>query len=46
MFRCRSKSFDDKIEFYNPGKLHDGITTVQDLLQNNYKSTPRNKAIA
>lgn len=39
------KIFDDKIEFYNPGKLPEGIT-VQDLLQNNYKSTPRNKAIA
>lgn len=39
------KIFDDKIEFYNPGKLPEGIT-VQDLLENNYKSTPRNKAIA
>ena len=39
------KIFDDKIEFYNLGKLPDGIT-VQYLLQNNYKSTPRNKAIA
>lgn len=39
------KIFDDKIEFHNPGKLPDGIT-VQNLLYNNYKSTPRNKAIA
>ncbi len=39
------KIFDNKIEFYNPGKLPGNIT-VQDLLENNYKSTPRNKAIA
>jgi ATP-dependent DNA helicase RecG len=39
------KIFDDKIEFYNPGKLPEHIT-VQDLLENNYKSTPRNKTIA
>src|SRR5690606_36386391 len=39
------KIFDDKIEFYNPGKLPDEIT-IQDLKENNYKSIPRNKAIA
>jgi ATP-dependent DNA helicase RecG len=39
------KVFDDKIEFYNPGKLPDGIT-IQNLIDNNYKSTPRNKVIA
>jgi ATP-dependent DNA helicase RecG len=39
------KIFDDKIEFFNPGKLPDDIT-IQDLLDNNYKSTPRNKTIA
>ena len=39
------KIFDDKIEFYNPGKLHDEIS-VEDLVKNNYKSTPRNKSIA
>ena len=39
------KVFDNKIEFYNPGRLPDSIT-VDDLLNNNYKSTPRNKLIA
>ena len=39
------KIFDNKIEFYNPGKLPDGIT-IEDLIQNNYKSTPRNILIA
>ena len=39
------KIFDNKIEFYNPGRLPDSIT-VEDLLSNNYKSTPRNKLIA
>jgi ATP-dependent DNA helicase RecG len=39
------KIFDNKIEFYNPGQLPEGIT-VEDLLSNNYKSTPRNKLIA
>jgi ATP-dependent DNA helicase RecG len=39
------KIFDDRIEFYNPGKLPESIT-VYDLLSNSYKSTPRNKLIA
>ena len=39
------KVFDHKIEFYNPGRLPDTIT-VEDLLNNTYKSTPRNKLIA
>ncbi|PIX34626.1 MAG: AAA family ATPase, partial [Bacteroidetes bacterium CG_4_8_14_3_um_filter_31_14] len=36
------KVFNNKIEFYNPGRLPENIT-VEDLLSNNYKSTPRNK---
>lgn len=39
------KIYDDKIEFFNPGKLPDAITE-DDLLTNSYKSTPRNKTIA
>jgi predicted HTH transcriptional regulator len=39
------KIFNDKIEFYNPGRLPDNIS-IEDLLSNNYKSTPRNKKIA
>jgi ATP-dependent DNA helicase RecG len=39
------KIFNDKIEFYNPGRLPDTIS-VEDLLSNSYKSTPRNKKIA
>lgn len=39
------KIYDNKIEFYNPGKLPDEIT-VEDLLANTYKSCPRNKLIA
>jgi ATP-dependent DNA helicase RecG len=39
------KIFNDKIEFFNPGRLPDSIT-VEDLLANNYRSTPRNKLIA
>ena len=39
------KVFNNKVEFYNPGRLPDNIT-VEDLLSNNYKSTPRNKQIA
>jgi len=39
------KVFDDKIEFYNPGRLPENIT-VEDLISFNYKSVPRNKLIA
>ncbi|MCB0597136.1 MAG: putative DNA binding domain-containing protein [Lewinellaceae bacterium] len=39
------KIFNHKIEFYNPGRLPENIT-VEDLLNNNYRSTPRNKLIA
>lgn len=39
------KVFDHKIEFYNPGRLPDTIS-IDDLLNNNYRSTPRNKLIA
>ena len=39
------KIFNDKIEFYNPGRLSDDIT-IDGLLSNNYKSILRNKKIA
>lgn len=39
------KVFADHIEFFNPGKFLDDIK-VEDLLNNNYLSTLRNKAIA
>ena len=39
------KIFDNKIEFFNPGRLPDSIT-IEDLLSNTYRSTPRNKQIA
>ncbi|HMP30876.1 MAG TPA: ATP-binding protein, partial [Saprospiraceae bacterium] len=39
------KIYNHKIEFFNPGRLPDNITE-QDLLDNKYKSTPRNKLIA
>ena len=39
------KVFSDHIEFFNPGRLLDGMN-VEDLLNNQYLSTLRNKAIA
>lgn len=39
------KISNNRIEFYNPGRLPDSISE-EDLLSNNYKSTPRNKLIA
>lgn len=39
------KVYPDKIEFFNPGLLPEEIT-IADLLNNNYRSTPRNKVIA
>jgi len=39
------KIFDNRIEFYNPGKLYGGIT-IRDLLSGNYVSKSRNKLIA
>ena len=39
------KIFDNHIEFFNPGRLPDSISE-NDLLENNYMSTPRNKLVA
>jgi ATP-dependent DNA helicase RecG len=39
------KIFNDRIEFYNPGKLMPGVT-VERLLQGDYLSVTRNKQIA
>ncbi|MDR1129940.1 MAG: putative DNA binding domain-containing protein [Prevotellaceae bacterium] len=39
------KIFDNKIEFYNPGKLPESMD-IDDLFSGNYKSTPRNRKVA
>ncbi len=39
------KIFDDRIEFFNPGKLYDDLT-IEKLNTNNYSSRTRNRAIA
>ena len=39
------KIFDDRIEFFNPGDLYDGLT-VEKLISNKYESKTRNKLIA
>ncbi len=39
------KVFDDKIQFFNPGGLPEGIT-IEKLLKGNYVSNARNKKVA
>jgi len=39
------KIFDDRIEFFNPGKLYDDIT-IEKLNSGNYYSRTRNRAVA
>ncbi len=39
------KIYDQKITFYNPGKLY-GDITIEDLKEDNYTSELRNKLIA
>ena len=39
------KIYDDRIEFFNPGKLYDDLT-IEKLQTGNYASRTRNRAIA
>ncbi len=39
------KIFDDKIEFFNPGKLY-GNLTIKELISGEYSSQTRNRAVA
>lgn len=39
------KIFDDRMEFFNPGKLYDDLT-IEKLNSNDYSSRTRNRAIA
>jgi len=39
------KIFDNRIEFFNPGKLYDGLT-IEELESGNYSSRTRNRAVA
>ena len=39
------KILPDRMEFYNPGKLPEGLD-IADLMSNHYRSQPRNKQIA
>jgi len=39
------KIFDDRIEFFNPGKLYDDLT-IEKLLSGDYSSRSRNRAVA
>ena len=39
------KIFDDRMEFFNPGKLYDDIT-IEKLVSGDYSSRSRNRALA